>query len=375
MSLRTTYSNASWRGWSLEGSTNTTLPYNFTQKIDYDDPAARGLDCSMTGDVFILGNRVFTRSGNTWSVKQLIPVAQPSVGISADGNIIILGDPTDADLGTNAGAAYMYIRTTPGGDWAFVQKFYGSDTSAGDEFGSEVFISNDGNTIVVNAPFDDTTGSNAGAVYTFTRSGNTVSQQSALYSRRLRAMNGIATVGLFTPSTSDTTRYLYRRTTGAWSLSTAPSENGPNVFAFNQDGNSYAGGWSTADTNGLTNNGLVYYNEYNGTSWSSAVTLQPTQKLNNQGFGYDLEFDDTGNTLIISASAAGGNPSTLAGLYVFTKNNSGNYIDNGRLVTPSGYFTYPVSGITISGDSKVIVINSYDPLSPANSGTYIFTKS
>ena len=84
----------------------------------------------------------------------------------------------------------MYVFTRSGTSWSQQAFIKASNTGIGDFFGSSVSLSDDGNTLAVGAPHEDSnaTGVNgdqtdnsvafAGAVYAFTRSGSTWSQQA-----------------------------------------------------------------------------------------------------------------------------------------------------------------------------------------------------
>jgi hypothetical protein len=65
------------------------------------------------------------------------------------------------------GAAYVFDKT--GGVWNETSTLTASDGDPLDEFGSSVAL--DGNTVVIGAPFDDELGSQAGAAYLFKRTG------------------------------------------------------------------------------------------------------------------------------------------------------------------------------------------------------------
>ncbi len=106
-----------------------------------------------------------------------------SVALSADGSTALVGARRDAGL---QGAAWIFTRS--GGAWTQQgPKLDGSEQvvseacrteTAGEEaecgFGRSVALSGDGNTAVIGAPADN---SNRGAVWIFTRSGSTWSQQ------------------------------------------------------------------------------------------------------------------------------------------------------------------------------------------------------
>ena len=103
-----------------------------------------------------------------------------SVSLSNDGNTAIVGAIYE-DLGSansNAGSAYIFTRS--GSTWSQEAKIQASDKQSGDNFGHSVSISNDGNTAIVGAIYEDTTASDAGSAYIFTRSGTSWSQQAKI---------------------------------------------------------------------------------------------------------------------------------------------------------------------------------------------------
>ena len=79
----------------------------------------------------------------------------------------MIGAPYDDGVLTNAGAAYVY-ETNQDGDpdtWTEVQKLTVSDADFAHLLGEKVAVSID--TIVLSATSDDDVGSNAGAAYVF----------------------------------------------------------------------------------------------------------------------------------------------------------------------------------------------------------------
>jgi hypothetical protein len=98
-----------------------------------------------------------------------------SVALSADGNTTLIGGNTDNNTATfGIGAAWVFTRT--GSSWAPQgAKLTASDGVGLPAFGYDVALSADGNTALIGGPGDH---GNIGAVWTFTRSGGTWSQQS-----------------------------------------------------------------------------------------------------------------------------------------------------------------------------------------------------
>src|SRR5690606_8690459 len=77
----------------------------------------------------------------------------------------------------SAGVVYIYTRTA--GVWTLQATLTANDRAIGDLFG--VALALDGDTLAVSAPGADTAGgTDSGAVYVFTRSGGTWTQQAKL---------------------------------------------------------------------------------------------------------------------------------------------------------------------------------------------------
>ena len=84
-----------------------------------------------------------------------------SVGVSGD--TAIIGAPGEDSLGNGAGAAYLF--TNSGTRWAQTNKLAWWDTEAGDRFGESVAI--DGNYTIMGAGGDDANGSSSGSAFIF----------------------------------------------------------------------------------------------------------------------------------------------------------------------------------------------------------------
>ena len=95
-----------------------------------------------------------------------------SVALSADGNTALVGAPRDSG---EAGAVWVFTRT--GSTWTQQAKLIGGDEESGaGRFGRGVALSADGNTALIGAP----NGGGGGAAWVFTRSGSTWTQQAKL---------------------------------------------------------------------------------------------------------------------------------------------------------------------------------------------------
>src|SRR5258708_4116240 len=127
---------------------------------------------------------VYTRSGGVWTQQgsQLVGTGAigtagqgSSVALSADGNTVLVGGPTDNASSSNHIGA-VWVSTRNGGPWTQQgPKLVGTGVNAGNSRqGAAVALSSDGNTALVGGPAD---GSNYGAVWVFTRSSGVWTQQ------------------------------------------------------------------------------------------------------------------------------------------------------------------------------------------------------
>jgi hypothetical protein len=128
---------------------------------------------------------VFTRSGSTWSQQggKVTPKdesgegeAGASVALSSDGNTALVGGPGDVTAG---GAAWAFTRS--GSTWSQQGgKLTGSGEQGAGGFGGGVALSADGNLALIGAPTDELKPLQpTGAIWEFARSGSTWSQQGS----------------------------------------------------------------------------------------------------------------------------------------------------------------------------------------------------
>ncbi|MEE9303180.1 MAG: FG-GAP repeat protein, partial [Thiotrichaceae bacterium] len=148
---------------------------------------------------------VFTRSGNIWSQQAYLKASNTevndqfgfSVAIASDIVVVgafdedsnaigIDGDQSD-NTSSNAGAAYVFIRSTADA-WSQLAYFKASNTDENDQFGGSVAIA--GDTVVIGAPGE---ASNAIGIDS-DQSDNSAVQAGATYVFNLSASNGECTL-------------------------------------------------------------------------------------------------------------------------------------------------------------------------------------
>jgi hypothetical protein len=140
---------------------------------------------AIVGSPFASAAYVFDTSGSTWiETQKLLPSEGPSGDefgntLALDGSTLLVG-AFGANVGgiTEQGAAYIFEKSA--GTWAQTQKLTGSDSAAGDWFGTSTALV--GTTAFVGAIRADTVPPfvNQGAAYVFDKSGGTWTQTQKL---------------------------------------------------------------------------------------------------------------------------------------------------------------------------------------------------
>ncbi|MEP7337170.1 MAG: putative Ig domain-containing protein, partial [Acidobacteriota bacterium] len=122
----------------------------------------------------------FVRNDEAWSQQAKLTAADGAAddgfggAVALDGNTLVIGvDDHDNGANEGQGAAYVFIRN--GAAWSQQQKLTVTNGALGDHFGRAVALS--GDTLMIGAFWADVVNVNAGAVYSFTRSGATWTPQ------------------------------------------------------------------------------------------------------------------------------------------------------------------------------------------------------
>lgn len=300
---------------------------------------------------------VYFYSNNTWVQQSTLSAGGGalSVAISDDGNTAVIGAPNSC----SGGAAYVFTRS--GSAW--VQQptvLTPSDGGENDNFGANVAVSGDGNTIIATAPVKG----DYGAFYVFACNNNTWTQQyeyqgsveidlSYAGSVAVSGDGNTAVVTINDANDNLGNAYVCTRNGGEWEQlqqlftssrhlcsSAAISENGNAViigvtdyvdpygnvtfsgavYAFIRDGNSWGqpaklmssdkkfspvnvsiSGNGNIAVAGISGDNAIYEFSYNGSAWTS----QGTDTMSgNTDFGSSVAVSGNGSTIIVGASGA-----------------------------------------------------------------------
>lgn len=294
---------------------------------------------------------LFTRSGSTWIQAQKITASDKqagdqfgtSVSVSSDGDIVVVGAPREeATSSRDQGSVYIFTRS--GSAWIQTQKLTASDRAIDDLFGQSVSISADGNVLAVGAHQEDPgSTSNAGSVYLFARSGSTWTQ--------IQKLSGDLTAGSF------------------FGYSTSLSYNGE-ILAIGAYGES---------------GGAAYIFTRSGATWTrlqklvgSDTTLSDDSTLSDD-FGKSLSLSSDGNVLAVGAPLEDPASVTSAGsVYLFTRSES-TWTEAQKLVaSDASQYDHFGNSVSLSSDGNVLAVGAYleDPAVISGAGSvYLFTRS
>jgi hypothetical protein len=386
-------------GVALSGDGNT-----LAVGAPYESSNAKGINGNQNDTSLYSAGAVyvFVRRNNTWAQQAYIKASNPGqsdkfgfvVSLSQDGNTLAVSAPGEASAakGINgdqndnsipeAGAAYIFTRSgTTWSQQAYVKASntgepgVGDQFADGDRFGFSIGLSGDGNTLAVGAIVEDSGAKgingdqndnsqpNSGAVYVFTRTGTSWSQQAYIkasntdaadlfgYSVGLSADGNTLAASAYDEDSSareingvqDKGRrgtgaiFVFTRTGGKWTqqayLKASNAETGDSLgysIAISQDGNTIAGGAGDEDClmpgvfPGATHvcqddqpednsSGAVYIFVRNGTMWSQEAFIKSSNPDKEDWFGSRLTLSGDGNTLAVGAQVEDGGSKGING--------------------------------------------------------------
>ncbi len=375
-------------GWSIalsaDGSTLAVGAW-------LEDSAATGIDGNQAdtsaeeaGAVY-----VFTRNGTTWSQQAYVKASNTdaadffgwTVALSGDGSTLAVAaigedsattgiDGEQADNSAeSAGAVYVFTRN--GTTWSQQAYVKASNTGASDHlgandfFGWSVALSGDGSMLAVGAISEDSAATGidgnqadnsapgAGAVYVFSRTGMTWSQQAYVKASNAGTHDGF---GSSVAMSADGTT-LAVGAFGEGSAATGVDGDQTDEVAFDA--------------------GAAYVFVRSGASWSQQAYVKASNTDSQDRFGWRIALSSDGSTLAVSGrderSAATGingdqadNSAFNAGaVYVFTR--SGLTWNQHAYVKASNTDTGDWFGwsLALSGDGSTLVVGALLEASPA----------
>ena len=246
-----------------------------------------------------------------------------------------------------------------GTGWAQQAYLKASNTGSNDQFGNAVALSADGNTLAVSAVFEDSgaTGINgnqadnsveeSGAVYVYTRTGTTWTQQAYVKASNTGGRDDGDTFG-YTIALSDD---------GATLAVGAPSEDSSSISNNANQGDDSAVGA-----------GAVYVFTRAGASWSQQAYVKSPNNRANSLFGYSVALSGNGDTLAVGAFDEDGGKGAV---HVFMRKGSA-WAEQARLQSSNAERADSFGAwVAISDDGNTLAAGALDEdslLTNVNSG-------
>jgi hypothetical protein len=305
------------------------------------------------------------------------------LAVAVSGTTAVVAAPLDDTRGTDAGAAYVFVRGA--GGWTQQAKLVAADAGANEGFGASVAIQ--GDTILVGAIFDDLGQSDAGAVYVFTRSGAAWTQQAKLIASDAApddqlgvsvALSGnTAVVGTTNDDDAGDRSggaYVFVRTGAAWSQqakltaadAAAADQMGISVAV---DGDTAVVGSYGDDDNGRSS-GSVYVFTRAGTAWSQQAKLLAADGSDIAELGISTAIQ--GDTVVAGAVF----DRDHGAAYVFTRTGA-TWSQQAKLVAgdPGNGGENFGNSVALSGNTVLVGAPNDDDLGGASGSAYLFSRT
>ena len=366
---------------------------------------------------------VFVRNGMTWSQQAKLTASDSAPNdwfgetVALSGDTALIGAPHD---NTYTGAAYVFVRS--GTTWSQQAKLTASDKATNDFFGRHLLL--DGDTALVSTTRKS---SDKGAVYVFTRSGSTWSQQAKLtasdgasnddFGFTLAYENNTAVIGAWAKSSRTGAAYVFVRSSTSWSqqakLTASDAAAGDEfswyidleddtalisahnkssgrgaAYVFVRSGTSWSQQAKLTASDAAVDNycgfpailrgdtvllgargvnnfaGAAYVFVRNGTSWSQQAKLTPNDAAANSYFGYNAALND--NMAIISAYR---DNNDIGAAYVFSRSGT-MWLQQSKLTASDGVSGDWI-GQTLAFKKDIVVLGSPRKSSTAGA-VYVF---
>ncbi len=247
-------------------------------------------------------------------------------------------------------------------------------------FGNTVSVS--GDTLVVGAPQEDTTGgTDAGAAYVYVRSGNAWMPQARLaasdaapwyeFGRSVSVSGDTAVVGAPRPSYSGGGKvYVFVRSGAIWTEQQKLMTADPFAYPFGASV-SVSGDTAVVGASATDGAGAAYVFVRTGTSWTQQARFNGSGGNNEDAFGGSVSA--SGDTILVGAGRENGTSGPEAGaVHVFVRGGT-SWTEQAKLIaSDAAAFDGFGGSVSISGDTAVVGA----PSAVASTGAaYVFVRS
>ena len=311
---------------------------------------------------------VFVRELTGWREQaEIQPTPEPLTGACAlDGDTLVVGAYTEASSGYESGAVYVYRRA--GEAWGLEQVLRASDGAPEDRFGYEVDVT--GDVLIVGAPAH--LAAAPGKAYVFRHDGSSWSEEAILKA----SIPSVDELGHQVSIDGDTavaaayeshTCFVFRRVGGLWVqeaalVGEAPNDGFGQTVALSGDTIVVGAPYRDADTGAL----YVYVRQAGG--WQQQAVLSGSAAAGEYLAGH-VEID--GDLAVASSRADEGRP--LAGCVMVFRRSGTQWDELGRLVprAPQSSSIFG-SGLALDGDRVAVGAYYADVVGFRSGAAYVF---
>jgi len=313
--------------------------------------------------------------------------------LNSDGTILAVGCINNDETAANSGSVYVYIRQ--GQQWILQQKLYASDPTGNVSFGLGLAINSDGSYILIGATGDN---SSKGSVYVFLRNGNVWTQQTKLVASdgllsdgfgHDVCMNADATIAMVAASDRDDNSltnsgavYIFTRSGSTWTQQQkiyAPLKAANDRFGIGMSMNA-AGDYALIASYGRddkgTNTGVVFGFSRSVNTWTHKHTIYPDDPSTDSNFGVSVALNATGDFALVGCEKDGSRAVAAGSVYVFTRIND-TWIQRNKLYSTTSEVGETFGrGVALTNDAKIAAIGAPgDTVNGVKTGSvYILTN-
>ena len=309
--------------------------------------------------------------------------------MSIHGDYAIVAAYLEDEGGSNAGAAYLYKRD--GTTWSQQYKLMASDKQAEDYYGGDTQgVGIYGDYAVVGARLEDSNGSNAGAAYVYKKTTNSIST-FVPPDQFINTGSGVAwgpypfdyqstsgTKHYYSPNTLGTQYDMYYDTSDS-KFYDGNGSNEPHTFSVNGGtAGSSAGPAVNGDYVQIFGNSGTLLNSFvmsgwGGESWTQQAKIQASDVQLNSQFGVCVSI--SGDRLVVGAVSDDRTATDAGAAYIFER--SGTNWTEVKKITASDAQASDSFGISVAIDGTNVIVGAYgeDTKGSGAGAAYIFSKA
>ena len=336
---------------------------------------------------------VFERLGNSWLLTDHLTAPDAtkfayfgfSVGI--DDDTAIIGAIRDDEAGSDAGAAYVFVRK--GVEWTFQAKLLGNNTESEDNFGYAVDV--DGNFAIVTSPKNR----GAGAAYIYEREGTVWEQKRNRVRIRMIPIDrdGASAFGTSVAINGETAvigatggkvgqdivgaAYVFTRNEPPfWNqhtkLTASDSRGGDQLgYAVALSGSEVIAGAPKHSAGGLGSGAAYIYEQKEDGTWVETIKLSDGETASEDQFGISVAI--SGNLAISGAQQDDDVAPNAGAAYIFERSGT-LWLQRTKLVADDAKAGDLFGNtVAISGETVVVGAPGADDAGPESGAAYVFT--